>query len=105
MANDGAIFSSEIPGYKGPGKQNVEAKPAKRKYTRKPKEEAEKIAPPRKKSEPEEYAAPLQINPICEERFSSFGIEYVRALSGLLELLQEPQRGKLIQFIIDQKII
>lgn len=46
--------------------------------------------------------------PLCtvsEVQFSSFGLEYVKALTDLLALIAETQREKLVDFIIQEKII
>lgn len=65
----------------------------------------------RKRSEPvpvenitSEQAA-VNIGAALEQRFSSFGIEYIQALTHLLELLKESSRERLVQFIIDAKIV
>ncbi len=41
----------------------------------------------------------------AEDHFGSFGLEYIQALTRLLELLTEPSRERLVSFIIDAKII
>ena len=40
-----------------------------------------------------------------EKRFSSFGLEYIQALTRLLEILTAPSRERLVQFIIDARIV
>ncbi len=51
-------------------------------------------------------AAPLQGEATRIEVFThSFGLEYISALKGLLALIGEPQRIRLLDFIIDNRII
>lgn len=38
-------------------------------------------------------------------RFYSFGLEYIKALETLLALINEPQRTRLLDFIINNKIV
>lgn len=102
MSDDGAIFSKEIPGVKHPKCKSADPAKPKRPYRRKTDvaPEAELVPEP---DAPDPVGG--QIIPIVEERFSSFGIEYIRALTCLLELLPSAQRERLVQFIIDAKIV
>lgn len=56
--------------------------------------QADRIAP---KYEP--------LRTIPEARFSSFGLDYIKALTDLLALITETQRAGLVEFIIQEKII
>lgn len=100
------IFSNEIP--MPPGKElrrkaqaapcEVKQKP-KRKYTRK----APEIPPP-PQTDRERPETGLS-STIPEARIASFGMEYIQALTTLLALIGEPQRAKLVEFIIQERII
>lgn len=95
------IFSNEIP--MPPGKElrrkaqaaPCEAKP-KRKYTRRTPE----IPPPDGPQVEEMESKTALLSAMPEARIVSFGLEYIKALTALLELIGEPQRGKLVDFII-----
>lgn len=101
------IFSNEIP--LPPGKKlrrKAQAAPSeanpKRKYTRKTPE----IPPPDKGAQTDEIEPKTAF--LCsmpEARISSFGVEYIQALTALLALIGEPQRAKLVEFIIQERII
>lgn len=103
------IFSGEIPVPKGHRLKGVEAETVnaetkpKRKYTRK----SRPSPPPIVDSETLTPFTDARIAAIDlpEASFSSFGLEYLRALTGLLTLITETQRTKLIDFIIQEKII
>lgn len=100
------IFSSEIPMppeklLRAAGKP-LKSEGTKRKYTRK----ALEISPPHNGA-PADEKEPKYV-PLCtipETRFSSFGLDYMKALTDLLALIAETQRAKLVDFIIQEKII
>lgn len=98
------IFSSEIPMPPEKLLRSAAGKPltsegtTKRKYTRK--------APPHNGA-PADGKEP-KYAPLCaiqEARFSSFGLDYMKAMTDLLALIAETQRAKLVDFIIQEKII
>lgn len=102
------IFSNEIPMPPRKLLRGAAGKPTKsegttkRKYTRK----APEIPPPGNGAQTdgiEPKYAPLCT--VSEVQFSSFGLEYVKALTDLLALIAEAQRAKLVDFIIQEKII
>lgn len=105
---DDEIFSNEIPMPKRMRPKGAEQNPAKvevgpkRKYTRK----SQPSPPPIADEIPKDFtdAGIAAIN-IPEITYSSFGLEYLKALAGLLALIPEAQREKLIEFIIQEKII
>lgn len=104
MGNDHFIFSKEIPGAKetDPTKAKPAGAPAKRKFTSK---QSSPSAVPDTAKVAAEIQAAHPLPSVVEERCGSFGLEYIQALTRLLELLSESQREKLVQFIIDWKIL
>lgn len=109
MEGHDAIFSAELPIPKGKAskmpppikKQEPVADKPKRKYERKMKPETTISEKPEKRAVelPQEIAGRLEV-------FThSFGVEYLGVLERLLALIGEPQRAKLLDFIIDNKIV
>lgn len=99
MADDGAIFQNTVPMPRSKVHKKVSADAAKPK--RQYRKRSEPVPAETKTSE----QAAVNIGATMEQRFSSFGIEYIQALTHLLELLQESSRERLVEFIIDAKIV
>ena len=129
MSENGEIFSNQVPGLKrahvpraqqapAPPREAApisqvehtqEAKP-KRPYNRKSPPPPAAAASPRTTgaigSAPgQTSASPAVPDPAVEKRFGSRGLEYIQALTRLLELLPQPSRERLVAFIIDAKIV
>ena len=98
MSDYGEVFSKEPPIPKRHSANTTphsDAQAPKRKYTRKAKPQ------PTDESMSTSIVIPEQ----SAVRFSSHGIEYMTALINLLSLIAEPQRSKLVDFIINEKIV
>ncbi len=128
MSENGEIFSSQVPGLKRayvPRAQQAPAPPreaAPHLSKVEPTQEAKPKRPYNRKSPPPAAAAspratgaigtapgqtsapPAVPDPAVEKRFGSRGLEYIQALTQLLELLPQPSRERLVAFIIDAKI-
>jgi hypothetical protein len=95
MKDRGEIFSAEvpIPEVMKPKSPSKIEKP-KRKYTRR-----QHLTP-----DPDVVSQPDPKPEVPATLTRTLGLEYVEALTRLLELISPPQRDKLIDFIIQEKI-
>lgn len=99
MADDGAIFQNTVPMPRSKAQKTASADAAKPKRQYRKRSELVPV-----ENITSEQTA-VNICATLEQRFSSFGIEYIQALTHLLELLQESSRERLVEFIIDAKIV
>ena len=130
MGYDGeGAFTKNIPGYdrvlkeqglslrsihKESKQSAAEPSKSKRPYRRKETEGGESDALPKRKPGPAPRAAEQTMMPqapaaspvpMIEDCVRSFGLEYIQALARLLELLTTSSRERLVQFIIEARIV